>query len=195
LPGYSPGWLNSQEKIIAYSHWCGGEHIVYSKLLTFLPEKDENWPDLFKELLPYAPLPLVELLASFLIKNNKTDKLSAALQKIKEPDIDTAEAFAWLWKTVVEKVEIKIELDFDVKDLTMKLFKLIQRLSKAKEHEGQNIHNSLAALRHTVSAKKYTLIQSAFNEFGREKSSELYHFLTSNTGLSSAMRSQLVRLL
>jgi len=77
----------------------------------------------------------------------------------------------------------------------LKLFKLIQRLSKVKEHDEQNAHLTLAALRHTVSTKKYSLINSVFKEFGNENSSNLYQLLTSNSGLSTAMRSQLVRLL
>ena len=195
FPEYNLDWLNSSEKIIDYAQWCVGEHIIFGNLLTFLIKKDNNCSELFGKILPFAPLPLIEILSSFLIKNEKLNELSLAITEIENHEIETAEAFAWLWKIIAEKSEFPIELNYDIKELTLKLFKLIQRLSKVKEHNGQNANINLAALRHTVSTKKYTLINSVFKEFGNENSSDLYQLLTSNSGLSTAMRSQLVRLL
>ena len=195
LPEYSSDWLNSSEKIIDYAQWCVSEHITFANLIKFLKRADENCSELFGKILPFAPLALIEILSSFLIKNEKFNELSVAITEIENHEIETAEAFAWLWKIIAEKDSFPIKLNYDIKELTLKLFKLIQRLSKVKEHDGQNAHLMLAALRHTVSTKKYTLINSVFKEFGNENSSDLYQLLTSNSGLSTAMRSQLVRLL
>ena len=195
LPEYSLDWLNSSEKIIDYTQWCVSEHIIFAKLIKFMVKVDENCSELFGKILPFAPLSLIEIISSFLVKNEKLNELSTAIAEIENHEIETAEAFAWLWKIVAEKSLFPIELNYDIKELTLKLFKLIQRLSKVKEHDEQNAHLTLAALRHTVSTKKYSLINSVFKEFGNENSSNLYQLLTSNSGLSTAMRSQLVRLL
>ncbi len=194
-PAYSPEWLAAPDARKTVAQWCGWDPSFQSPLLEFLPLADESWPERFAGLLPYSPLMLVEQLASALSAKGKTDALSNAVDEITSPTVETAEAFAWMWKCMATGEGTAVDMPVEVKSATLTLFKLIQQLSGIKQETGQNVRAALAALRHTVAVKRYEVIGLVFQMFGVDHATDIYQIITSNTGFSTPMRAQLVQIL
>jgi len=191
-PPYNPAWLATPEPPRLFAQWCGWEPIFIPHLIALLPPADPAWPQHFAAMLPFAPLALVEHIARALRTAHHHDLLLSALAPLAAPSLHSAEAFAWLWRSLASDPTSFPTLPLDLESATLTLFKLIQQLGSLQHATEQNIHGALATLRHTLASKHYALIRTTMRQFGPARAADLYQLVMSNTGLSSPMRSQLV---
>jgi len=194
-PPYDHAWLAHPEPCHLFAQWCGWEPIFIPHLIALLPPVDATWPQHFAAMLPYAPLALVEHISSSLRSAQHLDLLHAALASILTPSVHSAEAFAWLWRSLASDPTSFPSLPLDLESATLSLFKLIQQLGSLHHPSEQNVHAALATLRHTLAAKRYNLIRSVLRQFGPARAASLYQLVVSNSGLSSPMRAQLVSII
>lgn len=191
-PAYNPAWLASQDACQIFAQWCGWESVYIAPFIATLPSADPDWPQRFAAILPFAPIALVEQIAHALRSAQHHDLLNTTLASLAVPSPQTAEAFAWLWRSLASDPASIPNPPLDIESATLTLFKLIQQLGSLQHAAEQNLHAALATLRHTLATKHYSLIRAIMRQFGAARAADLYQIVMSNTGLSTPMRSQLV---
>lgn len=193
-PAYNPTWLKAPDAAKTFMQWCSWEPVYISYFTSLLPLADPDWPAIFAASLPYAPLALIENIVAALRSAQHAHLIPPALAPLSSPSPETAEALAWLWRTLATDPQSVPSAPLDLETATLALFRLVQQLA-AIRHPGEfNVHAALATLRHTLAAKHYDLIRSVLCSFGSQRAADLYQLVMSNTGLSTPMRAQLVGL-
>ncbi len=191
-PDYSPAWLAAPDACMLFAQWCGWEPVYIQHCIKILPGADAAWQQHFAAMLPYAPLAMVEQLAAALRAHDAAGLLQRAIAPLAVPAVQTAEAFAWLWRALATEPPGTLAINLDAESATIALFKLIQQLGALQHGGEQNTHATLAALRHTLSIKHYDVIRAVMRQFGTARAAELYQLVRGNTGVSTAMRGQLI---
>ncbi|MCX7846961.1 MAG: hypothetical protein N2595_02870 [bacterium] len=191
-PPYAPSWLSTPDARKQFAQWCSWEPIYMPHFTATLPQVDPNWPLVFATTLPYAPIALVENIVCALRASGHQHLLTTALSSLSTPTVENAEAFAWLWRTLATDPSCLSPLSLDLEAATLTLFRLIQQLGVLRHVGELNVHAALATLRHTLATKHYDLIRSVLRRIGSQRAADWYQLVMSNTGLSPAMRAQLV---
>jgi hypothetical protein len=118
-------------------------------------------------------------------------RVSALMPRLEEPDVQYAELYAWLWRALTLEEPLGVAIPYDVPTMTLTLFRLVQQLSGNKQVADQNRQEALASLRRTIGMKRYSVVAQAFSHFPEAEAANVFHTLSSNTGLSTVMRAQL----
>lgn len=195
IPAYHAGWLEAPAAQRSFAFACGWEALLIEPFITFIPGVEPGWQERFAGVLPCAPYALAEQLVKALRAAGASSLVGGALEKVVSPEPGTAETFAWLWAAVVGGAPPPELPPQDDVALTLTLLAAVQQASVQREHSEQNLHQTLATLRHTVSLKRYELIRSVFQKLSPEQTATLFYSISANTGLSSPMRSQLMQMI
>jgi hypothetical protein len=194
-PEYSPEWLKEENAFNEFVMWCCWEPLLIYPCVTYLPGTDPAWPEYFSRTLPRMPFAMVER-AAVLLENETKPSLFQPLQEAMEhPGTETAEAFAWTWKRLAKGEKLPFTYDTGLFDATIILFELISQTCNGHEDDEHNLPGTVSVLRQAVSANRYALIKAVFGKISGKHAAELYQAVTTNPGVSTIMRSQLVQLL
>ncbi|GEM_PF-1651316 len=194
-PDYDPRWLADPAHCVHVAHWCGWEPLFIEPLTALLPEADPRWPELYGLTLPQAPLALIERMTNALRAHQHTALIEPALHALVEPRAEIAELLLWLWRELATRTELDFTPLLDLGGATFALFRVMRQLHVYRGGPEFNAHGALATVRHTIAARKYALIGTVFETLGSNHTAELYHAMSSNAGISAAMRAQLTTLL
>jgi transcription elongation factor GreA-like protein len=190
-PEYDCAWLADEATACRVAELCAWEASYIDHLVRIVPHVDAEWPARFIALLPYAPYGLVERIMRSLAAAGEGARVNELMARLEEPEIESAELYAWLWRAVTMGEPLPCEVPYDVPTMTLNLLKLVQQLSAMRKVGRRNIAQALASLRRTIGMKKYSVIARAFSYFPAEEAASVFHTLSSNTGLSPVMRAQL----
>ena len=194
-PAYSPAWMATDDACAEFGHWCGWESLYVAPCMKLVPAADPEWPALLARIVPFAPMAMIEQIVTAVMAAGHADALNQAVMRLAEPSVANAEAFAWMWRMLATDGQPSLVFPIDLMTATMGMFKLTRLLSVAVDTPEQNMHETLAALRLTLSYKKFDVAKSVFQKIGPEHAVVLYQIIQGNTGLSTPMRSQLVHIL
>jgi len=194
-PDYDPRWLADPATCLNVAHWCGWEALFIEPLTDLLPAADPRWPELYGQMLPQAPLALVERMTNALRASQQAALIEPALHTLAEPRAEIAELLLWLWRELATRADLDFTSPLDLGGATFALFRVMRQLHVYRGGPAFNAHDALATVRHTIAARKYALIGAVFEKLGSNHTAELYHAMSSNAGISAAMRAQLTTLL
>jgi hypothetical protein len=190
-PAYDAAWLAEPDTARRVAQLCGWEPAYIEHVVARLPDADPEWPARLCTLLPYAPYGMVGRSIATLSAAGEAGRINALMPGLEEPDVQHAELYAWLWRAQTLEEPLEFELPYDVPTMTLNLFRLVQQLSASKQVADQNRQEALASLRRTIGMKKYSVAAQAFSHFPEAEAANVFHALSSNTGLSTVMRAQL----
>jgi hypothetical protein len=192
---YCPQWLAEPAACLRAAHWCGWEPLFIEPLAALLPGADARWPRIYQQMLPQAPLALIEQIAAALRAHNQPALIDDMLHGLAEPRAEHAELLLWVWRELATRDTLDITPHLDLAEATFALFRVMRQLHVYRGDPEFNAHGALATVRHTIAARKYALIATVFEKIGSKNTAELYHAMSSNAGISTAMRAQLTTLL
>jgi hypothetical protein len=195
IPAYQPAWLQTPGAALQAAQWCGWERDVGPVLVDALRHADPDWPALCAAMLPFAPLPLLDAAVAALRAAGKNQHIVPMLNALAEPSVEMAEALAWLWREMAEKPDVEPAPPLSLIETTHAVFRAMRQLHTYRGAPTFNARGALAAIRHLIAAKKYELVSRIFATLGAEHAADLYQAMTSNSGISTAMRAQLATLL
>lgn len=194
-PVYSTVWLKQDNAVSEFVMWCCWEPLLIYPCVTYLPGTDPAWPEYFSHALPRMPYAMVELVTVLLEKETRPSLFQPLQEAMAHPGIETAEAFAWTWKKLAKGEKLPFAYDTDLFGATIILFELISQSCNDHEDHKHNLQVTVSVLRQAVSSNRYALIKAVFSKISGKHAAELYQAVTTNPGISTIMRSQLVQLL
>jgi hypothetical protein len=194
-PAYEPHWLADPAHCLQVAHGCGWEPLFIEPLTDLLPDADPRWPELYGRMLTQAPLALIERMTGALRAHQHSAVIEPALHALAEPRAEIAELLLWLWRELATRAALDFTSPLDLGGASFALFRVMRQLHVYRGGPAFNAHGALATVRHTLAARKYALIGAVFEKLGSNHTAELYHAMSSNAGISAAMRAQLTTLL
>ncbi len=195
MPSYSPDWLADDTNRLECTCWFGWEPLFIEPFLDFLPGADPKWREHFSFMLPRAPLHMVERICVILSQEHDDALFAPLAESIIDPNLEAAEAFAWTWRTLAQEEPLPFTCPHDLYTMTTMFFSLINQANLPHEYSHQNLRGTLSTLRQTLSSNRYAVISSVFSRLASEYAAALYQAVTTNPGISTAMRSQLIQIL
>lgn len=192
---YNPRWLAEPPACVRAAQWCGWEPLFIAPLTAVVPAADARWPTIYQQLLPQAPLALIDSITTALRVHQQTALIDEALHGVAEPRAEHAELLLWVWRELATREPLDFTPHLTLAEATFALFHVMRQLHAYRGDPAFNAHGALATVRHTIAARKYALIATVFEKLGSRHTADLYHAMSSNAGISAAMRAQLTTLL
>lgn len=191
---YSAEWLATESAQKRCAQWCGWSPELILPVFNAICENEPAAAKTCAGILPYAPLPFVEECAVYLAQESPAS-LKTACEQIDPEDAAFAEAFAWLWSQMATGKPVPQGSEMSLCDATLLLFDLLEKLQGRSEPDGQNFYSGLCAVRRTLSLQKYAVIRDVFRICGEANAQVFFKRIHANSGISPAMKAQIVPLL
>ncbi|GMU23454.1 MAG: transcription elongation factor GreA [Phycisphaerae bacterium] len=151
----------------------------------------EQWPAVFLEYLPFAPVDGCETIARALQTSGRHDELAAAVQRIPTDFLNHLDAVGWLWRgPSIEGLE-----PMPPRELLTRLLNHLSELVRDDQAQAGTVRDAKAAIRSALSAAGYARFRAVIAGMDSGLASTVRRSVDRLDALGQAVRADMLKII
>lgn len=169
-----------------------GDNTLYSRALELLQRvRPDAWPDLYLQLLPFAPTEACETIARALVKTGRQEQLAAVCREIPADFTSHLEAICWFWRgSSIEGLS-----PLPPRELLLRLLNHLSELTISDSTPPSVLRHARQTIRSAMSAGKYARYRQVIEGMEPGLASTVRRTVDRLDGLGQVVRSTMLKII